>query len=123
MLSAARSALPEHRVSLLVAALEDPLPPGPFDLVASALCVHHLDGAGKAELFARVRAVLQPGGRFALADVVVPVDPGDAVTSLTPGFDKPSPLADQLAWLAEAGFEPFVRWTYRDLAVVEAVAR
>jgi tRNA (cmo5U34)-methyltransferase len=103
--------------------LEDPLPAGPFDLVASALCVHHLDAAAKAGLFARVRSVLAPGGRFALADVVVPVDPADAVTSLTPGFDKPSPLADQLAWLNAAGFDAFARWTHRDLAVVEAVAR
>ncbi len=123
MLSAARAALPRDRVSLHVARLEDPLPPGPFDLVASALCVHHLDALGKAELFARVRSVLQPGGRFVLADVVVPADEADAVTSLTPGFDKPSPLADQLAWLDDAGFEAFVRWTHTDLAVVEAVAR
>jgi tRNA (cmo5U34)-methyltransferase len=123
MLSVARSSLPGERVSLLVGWLEDPLPAGPFDVVASALCVHHLDGFRKAELFGRVRAVLRSGGRFALADVVVPVDPSDAVTSLTPGFDKPSPLADQLAWLDAAGFEAFARWTHRDLAVVEAVAR
>jgi tRNA (cmo5U34)-methyltransferase len=123
MLSVARSALPRDRVSLCVGRLQDPLPAGPFDLVASALCVHHLDAIGKAELFGRVRAVLRSGGRFALADVVVPVDPADAVTSLTPGFDKPSPLADQLAWLDAAGFDASARWTHRDLAVVEAVAR
>jgi L-threonylcarbamoyladenylate synthase len=120
MLGAAREALPSDRVSLRVAAIEEPLPEGPFDLVASALCVHHLQGALKRDLFARVFAVLASGGRFVLGDVVVPVDPADAVTSLTEGYDHPSPLADQLAWLAETGFEARVIWEHRDLAVVVA---
>ena len=55
---------------------------GPFDLVASALCVHHLRGSLKRDLFARVRARLAPGGRFVLGDVVVPADPADAVIPL-----------------------------------------
>ncbi len=83
--------------------MEDDLPSGPFDVVASALCVHHLAGAAKAELFARVREALAPDGLFVLGDVVVPVDPASATTPLTPGYDRPSPLADQLRWLAEAG--------------------
>jgi tRNA threonylcarbamoyl adenosine modification protein (Sua5/YciO/YrdC/YwlC family) len=104
--------------SFEVARLQDPLPDGPFDLVASALCVHHLDPGEKRSLFSRVARVLRPGGRFVLGDVVVPVDPADAVTPLTPGFDKPSTLDEQLAWLGEAGFEPRVTWQHRDLAVV-----
>src|SRR5436190_4109222 len=48
MLGAARAALAGHAVKLHVGRLEDPLPPGPFDLVVSAFAVHHLDGAGKA---------------------------------------------------------------------------
>jgi tRNA threonylcarbamoyl adenosine modification protein (Sua5/YciO/YrdC/YwlC family) len=121
MLSAARERLPAERVALQVGRLEDDLPAGPFDLVASALCVHHLVGAQKRSLFARVREALAPGGRFVLADVVVPADSGDAVTSLTPGFDHPDSLADQLAWLQEAGFAGIrVAWTHRDLAVVVA---
>jgi tRNA (cmo5U34)-methyltransferase len=123
MLAVAQAVLPGARASLSMRRLQDPLPAGPFDLVASALCVHHLDGGAKADLFARVRAVLNPGGRFVLADVVVPVDPGDAVTSLTPGFDRPSTVADQLRWLTEAGFEAHLMWAHQDLAVVEAVAR
>jgi tRNA (cmo5U34)-methyltransferase len=122
MLGAARETLPGDRVSLLVAAIEQPLPEGPFDVVASALCVHHLEGDSKRDLFARVRAVLAPGGRFVLGDVIVPVDPADAVTSLTEGFDHPSPLDVQLGWLAEAGFEARVVWEHRDLAVVVASA-
>ncbi len=122
MLAAAREALGEDRVSLLVAGIEQPLPEGPFDVVASALCVHHLSGEQKRDLFARVRAVLAPGGRFVLGDVVVPVDPADAVTELTPGFDQPSPLGAQLEWLAEAGLDARVVWEHRDLAVVVASA-
>jgi tRNA threonylcarbamoyl adenosine modification protein (Sua5/YciO/YrdC/YwlC family) len=120
MLAAAREALPGDRVSLQVRAIEQPLPEGPFDVVASALCVHHLEGESKRDLFGRVREVLAPGGRFVLGDVIVPVDPADAVTSLTEGFDHPSPLADQLAWLASTGFEARVVWEHKDLAVVVA---
>ncbi len=120
MLAVARSQLPADRVELRVGRIEDPLPEGPFDLVTSALCVHHLDGSGKAELFARVHEALTSGGLFVLADVVVPVDPAAATTPLTPGYDRPSPLAEQLRWLAEAGFEPRVTWERGDLAVVAA---
>lgn len=122
MLATARQALPAERVALQVSPIEQTLPEGPFDLVASALCVHHLPGETKRDLFTRVRAALRPGGRFVLGDVVVPPDPADAVTSLTPGFDHPSPLADQLRWLEQAGFAPRVVWEHRDLAVVVADA-
>jgi tRNA (cmo5U34)-methyltransferase len=122
MLAEAGSVLPADRVDLRVGAIEGPLPDGPFDLVASALCVHHLAGDEKADLFARVRSLLAPGGRFVLADVVMPVDPADATTPLTPGFDRPSPVSDQLGWLADAGFDARVSWAHGDLAVIVADA-
>jgi tRNA threonylcarbamoyl adenosine modification protein (Sua5/YciO/YrdC/YwlC family) len=122
MLAVAGAALPAERVDLRVGAIEEPLPDGPFDLVATALCVHHLSGPDKADLFGRVLSVLRPGGRFVLADVVVPVDPADATTPLTPGFDRPSPLSDQLAWLRDTGFDVRVCWASGDLAVVAADA-
>jgi tRNA threonylcarbamoyl adenosine modification protein (Sua5/YciO/YrdC/YwlC family) len=122
MLGVAASVLPGDRVDLRVGEIEAPLPDGPFDLVASALCVHHLNGDEKADLFARVRSVLGPGGRFVLADVVVPVDPADATTPLTPGFDRPSPLSHQVGWLRDAGFDVRVCWESGDLAVVAADA-
>jgi L-threonylcarbamoyladenylate synthase len=122
MLTAARAVLPAGRVELRVARLQDPLPPGSFDLVASALCVHHLAGTEKADLFRRIRAVLPPGGRFVLGDVVVPTDPALVTSSLTPGYDKPSTVADQLAWLADAGFDARLVWESGDLAVLLAVA-
>ena len=54
MLAVARSALASTPTSSAQRRLEDPLPPGPFDLVVSALAVHHLDGPGKADLFTRI---------------------------------------------------------------------
>ena len=120
MLAVASSQLPPERVDLRVGRIEEPLPEGSFDVVITALCVHHLDGSGKADLFRRVHAALVPGGLFVLGDVVVPVDPSLATTPLTPGYDRPSPLADQLGWLREAGFTPSVMWEQGDLAVVAA---
>ena len=105
---------------LRVARLQDPLPDAPFDLVFSVLAIHHLDGPGKADLFTRVAAVLSPGGRFMIGDVVVPDDAADATTPLSPDYDLPSPAEDQLVWLSDAGFEASLVWTAGDLAVISA---
>jgi tRNA (cmo5U34)-methyltransferase len=119
MLAVARHRLEAHQVDLRVADLLDPLPEGPFDLIVSALAVHHLDGPGKAKLFGRVAERLRPGGRFVLGDVVIPAD-GPAVTPLSDDYDKPSTVADQLGWLEQAGLVPAVVWTGDDLAVMTA---
>jgi len=119
MLAVAREALPAT-AELRVARLEDPLPDGPFDLVVSALAVHHLDGPGKADLFGRIAAVLGPGGRFVLGDVVVPEDPADAVIPLEEGYDQPSTVADHLTWLTAAHLAPTISWSHQDLAVLTA---
>jgi tRNA (cmo5U34)-methyltransferase len=103
---------------LLVQRLQDPLPQGPFDLVFSALAVHHLDPDEKADLFRRVHATLRPGGRFVLGDVVVPERPEDAVTPLTPGYDKPDPVPRLLESFASAGLTASVAWSWQDLAVL-----
>jgi tRNA (cmo5U34)-methyltransferase len=121
MLARASAILPRDRVDLLVGKLEDPLPAGRFELVVSALAVHHLDGDGKARLFKRVASVLVPGGRFVLGDVVVPEDPSDALTPVDGEYDVPSTLADQLTWLKDAGFTARVAWTARDLVVIVGV--
>jgi tRNA (cmo5U34)-methyltransferase len=115
----AKANLPD--ADLRVQDLSDPLPDGPFDLVFSGLAVHHLDGPGKADLFARVAAALAPGGRFVLADVIVPEDPADVVTPLDDRhYDQPDTVEDQLGWLRDAGLEPRVSWLHRDLAVMVA---
>jgi tRNA (cmo5U34)-methyltransferase len=118
MLARTREALPQ--AELAVARLEGPLPEGPFDLVVSALAVHHLDASGKRDLFRRVARVLRPGGRFVLADVVVPDDPGEAVTPLSPGFDLPDRTVDLLRWLTDTGFTARTAWLASDLAVLVA---
>jgi tRNA (cmo5U34)-methyltransferase len=118
MLARARSVLPVERVELVAAGLEDPLPTGRFDLVVSALVVHHLADAEKADLFGRVASALSPGGRFVLGDVVVPEDPSDAVTPIDAGYDIPSTVANQRRWLESAGLATNVRWAKRDLAVL-----
>jgi len=118
MLRAAGESLPGERVELRIGRIQDALPDGQFDVVASALCVHHLDGAEKADLFRRVRDSLAPGGRFVLADLVLPVDPAAARTAYTPGFDKPDSVSDQVRWMSDAGFDVEVAWEEGDLAVI-----
>ena len=116
MLAAATRILPAE-TDLRVARLEDPLPPGPFDLVVTALAVHHLDGLGKADLFRRVARILEPGGHFVLGDLIVPDDPNDVVTPIDGIYDKPSTEAEQLVWLRAAGFTAMTTWRERDLVV------
>jgi tRNA (cmo5U34)-methyltransferase len=118
MLERARDAFPEQ--DLRLSRLEDPLPEGPFDLVVTVLAVHHLDGAGKRDLFRRVAEVLRPGGRFVLSDLVVPESEDDVVTEIDWEMDLPDRLDDQLDWLHRAGLEPEPFWSYKDLAVIRA---
>ena len=118
MIERARRVVPQ--VDLRLARLEDPLPDGPFDLVVSALAVHHLDGPGKQDLFRRVAGVLTPGGTFVLADVVVPEREEDVVTPIDGVYDRPDRLDDQLAWLRAAGLTAETVWSYKDLAVIRA---
>jgi tRNA (cmo5U34)-methyltransferase len=66
MLGAARQRLAGAALELRVANLTDPLPAGPFDLVVSALAIHHLEGPDKAALFGRIAGALRRGGRFVL---------------------------------------------------------
>lgn len=99
---------------------------GPYDAVVSALSIHHLEHPAKRGLFKRIRSVLKPGGRFVNADQAS--GPTEAVTRRDREMwerqiraagiteeqwaaaverqkhDRFSPLADQLAWLREAGF-------------------
>ena len=118
MLARAREALPD--ADLRLRRLEDALPAGPFDLVVSALAVHHLDADGKRDLFRRVADVVRPGGRFVLGDVVVPERPEDARIEIDWVVDLPDRADDQVAWLTEAGLSAEIVWQRGDLAVVRA---
>jgi tRNA (cmo5U34)-methyltransferase len=118
MLRRARERLPD--AELRVARLEDALPEGPFDLVVSALAVHHLDATAKRDLFRRVAAVLRPGGRFVLADLVVPRPGEQGPIEVDWKMDVPDTAADQLAWLEEAGFAARAEHVRADLAILVA---
>jgi tRNA (cmo5U34)-methyltransferase len=125
MLHEARAALGD-RAAYEVGDLADPLPPGPWDAVVSALAVHHLDDPGKRALFARVHAALTPGGVFVNAEQVAgPTARLDAAyrawhreRALALGaseqdwraaeermaFDRCASVEAQLGWLRGAGF-------------------
>lgn len=121
MLDAARRVLrPDQIDDLLVQEIQEALPVGPFELAISALTLHHLDGPGKADLFHRLAGCLRVGGRFVMGDVVVPEDERDAVTPLSPDYDLPSRVDEQLMWLRAAGFDARPVWRKGDLAVIAA---
>jgi tRNA (cmo5U34)-methyltransferase len=125
MLAQARERLGD-RASYVNADLGGPLPEGPWDAVVSALAIHHLDAAGKRDLFGRVHDALAPGGMFVNAEQVLgPTPELDAVyrerhreqalalgvraaeweaTLERMSHDRCDTVSDQLAWLAEAGF-------------------
>ncbi|MEY9847834.1 tRNA (cmo5U34)-methyltransferase [Streptacidiphilus sp. BW17] len=106
--------------------LSDPLPEGPYDIVVSALAIHHLPESEQAELYRRVRAVLRPGGVFVHAEQVAAAEPEldelyaefwlqEVQEAGTPertvekartrmAYDRPVPVATHLAWLDQAGF-------------------
>jgi tRNA (cmo5U34)-methyltransferase len=107
---------------VLVGSLGDPLPEGPFDLVVSALAVHHLHADSKADLFRQIAKALEPGGRFVLADVVTPINHSYVVTAIDPEVDYPSTPDERLAWLDAAGMNPEVTWTHRDPVVIVGTA-
>jgi tRNA (cmo5U34)-methyltransferase len=114
-------------VEIHVADLADPLPPGGFDAVVSALAIHHLDDDGKRALFARVRDALPPGGVFVNAEQVAGPHPcfdrlyhawheASARAAGTDDaewasylerkrHDRPADAEHQLRWLREAGFD------------------
>jgi tRNA (cmo5U34)-methyltransferase len=126
MLEQARAAL-DPRAQLHVADLADPLPGGGFDAVVSALAIHHLDDDAKRDLFARVRAVLPPGGVFVNAEQVAGPTPcfdrryrtwheASARAAGTDDaewagaqdrmrHDRCADVESQLRWLREAGFD------------------
>lgn len=97
-----------------------------FDLVISALSIHHLPAQDKAHLYKTVYTLLAPGGIFLNADQALSPSPGietmhsnlwrqSVERSGLPSeqivkayervaCDNPSTMEEQLQWLREAGF-------------------
>jgi tRNA (cmo5U34)-methyltransferase len=135
MLRKAAARLAQCQPKILHRSLAAELPPGPFDAVVSALAIHHLSDEEKRLLYGRILNVLSPGGLFANAEQVggktdrlqklfeathldasrklgsSEVEIADAIERMK--FDKCATVADQLAWLEQAGYrdvECFLRW-------------
>ena len=110
-------------VELRVAELTEPLPAGPFDLVVSALAIHHVDGPGKAALFARVAGCCGPAGASCSATW------WSRLTPPTPSLPSPPTMTGPPRWPTSCGGWPTPGWTSprlwseRDLVVVRADRR
>ncbi len=99
---------------------------GPWDLVISALAIHHLGDDEKQALYRRIRHALKPGGLFVNAEQVAGPNPAadarygrlwlDQIRRLGASeaeiegalqrmsHDRCAPVGIQLRWLEEAGF-------------------
>lgn len=127
MLDQARTRFGEHPgLTCRVADMETADLEGPWDLVISALAIHHLPDAGKRALYRRIHGALKPGGLFVNAEQVAGPNPVadarygriwlDQIRALgvsdaeiaraqdRMAFDQCAPVGDQLRWLEEAGF-------------------
>jgi tRNA (cmo5U34)-methyltransferase len=115
-----------------------------YDLVVSGLAIHHLDGAGKQQLFHKLFAAMNSGGILLIRDIVTGATP-----SLTEQYEQlwrkymkscgeddatyfqayleediPSSVEEQTQWLAEAGFsEVGCHWRYLNFAVFGGVKK
>jgi tRNA (cmo5U34)-methyltransferase len=98
--------------------LEDPLPGDSWDLIVTALSVHHLDSVGKRDLFRRCAERLREGGRLVVGDVVVPLSSVPRPTPIDPDVDFPDSAEAQLSWFSEVGLYPTLHWADGDLAVM-----
>jgi len=116
----------KHRITFHVLDYhEDPIP-GKYDLVASAMSIHHLADSGKQRLFRKIYDVLQPGGLFVHAELALGATEATedlyqerwrdhlqqtnlnaetlAVIYERMSYDMPAPLDAQLDWIRAAGF-------------------
>lgn len=115
---------------------------GPWDVIVSALAIHHLDDAAKQSLFAGIAAALAPGGLFVNAEQVLgPIPEAEeryvrfwhadiraagvseeeiAAAAERMAFDRCASVEAQLAWMRAAGFRDaecnFKSWRFAVLS-------
>jgi tRNA (cmo5U34)-methyltransferase len=118
---------------------------GPYDLVCSALSIHHLEPGDKRRLFGRIFMALKPGGMFVNADQAdgetlyfqnrymeywneflksgpLNTEENREIQKRRDNLDKNEKLSVQLGWLREAGFSD-VDVVYRNRTFIVTVAR
>jgi len=118
---------------------------GPYDIVCSALSIHHLSPEDKRRLFRKIHDALVPGGMFVNADQADGETPffreryleywneflrsgpmTDAqqaeILKRRDTLDRNEKLSVQLSWLNEAGFSD-VDVVYRNRTFIVTVAR
>jgi len=114
-------------VRFLVADYSNEEIPGRYDLICSALSIHHLEHEDKRRLFGRIYSALNPGGLFVNADQSeaqsewlsrrnieywdsfvaaspYPKDELKAAMARRDTLDKNAKLMAQVSWLSWAGF-------------------
>ncbi len=118
---------------------------GPFDLICSALSIHHLSSEDKRRLFQRIFLALNSGGLFVNADQAEGETPyftrryldywneflrrgpmteaqHAEILKRRDTLDRNETVSDQLTWLQEAGFSD-VDVVYRNRTFIVTVAR
>jgi tRNA (cmo5U34)-methyltransferase len=132
-------------ITYLVSDYSQGIPVGPYDLVCSALSIHHLTRKDKRCLFGNIFSALKPGGLFVNADQADgdtpyfrkryldywndflntgPMNVLEHVEILKrrDTLDRNEKLSDQLHWLQECGFSD-VDVVYRNRTFIVTVAR
>jgi tRNA (cmo5U34)-methyltransferase len=118
---------------------------GPYDIICSALSIHHLAPEDKRRLFGRIFTALNPGGMFVNADQAEgetpyfrqryleywngffrngPMTPAQQaeIMKRRDTLDRNEKLSVQLRWLKEAGFTD-VDVVYKNRTFIVTVAR
>jgi trans-aconitate methyltransferase len=110
--------------------LEEPLPPdgpagGRFDAVVSSFAIHHVPDGRKRSLFAELAGRLAPDGVLANLDIVASPTPAlharwrEEMGAVDDPSDLLTPLAPQLAWMAEAGLDDVdCIWKWRSVSLL-----
>ena len=134
--------LEDNRVEYRLADMSEADLGGQWDIVISALAIHHLPDDGKRDLYRRIRHGLKPGGLFVNAEQVAGPNPiaderysriwleqirGLGVSEQEidnarerMSYDRCASVENQLQWLAEAGFSDidcsFKAWRFAVLS-------
>lgn len=129
-------------ITYAVADMSDTELGGPWDLIISALAIHHLEDAAKKHLFGEIRSALSEGGLFVNAEQVLGHDcevearyariwlqqvkrlgvPEEEITKALErmSHDRCSPIENQLQWMHDTGFSEvdcsFKAWRFAVLS-------